>query len=191
VNPAVFLDRDGTLVEEAGYIDRVDRIVVFPYAVDAIRLIHRAGYLAVVVTNQAGVAKGIFPERFVEEGREYLAGRLAEGGEAFDGYYYCPHHPDGAVAAYRRECECRKPRTGMIDRAARDLDIDVSRSVTIGDKWIDVQLGQNAGARGILVKTGYGASEAARAREGRPADAVCGNLIEAVVWLLDHPAATR
>jgi D-glycero-D-manno-heptose 1,7-bisphosphate phosphatase len=189
LKPAVFLDRDGTLVEEAGYIDRVERIVVYPWTVDAVRLLRRAGYLAVVVTNQAGVAKGIFPESFVAEGQRFLAARLAAGGEAFDGYYYCPHLRDAAVEAYRRDCECRKPRTGMLRKAARDLDIDISRSVVIGDKWIDVQLGHNAGARGILVKTGYGGSEATHPRTGRNADAVCANLIEAVVWLLDHPAA--
>ncbi len=189
MRPAAFLDRDGTLVEEAGYIDRVERIVLYPYAIEAVRLLRRAGYLAVVVTNQAGVAKGIFPESFVAEGRRYLADRFAEGGEAFDGYYYCPHLPDAKIEAYRRDCQCRKPRTGMVDQAARDLDIDLGRSVVIGDKWIDVQLGHNAGARGILVKTGYGASEAHGPREGRPAEAVCENLIEAVVWLLDHPAA--
>ncbi len=188
LKPAVFLDRDGTLVEEAGYIDRVERIVVYPFAVDAVRLLRRAGYLAVVVTNQAGVAKGIFPESFVAEGRRFLADRFAAGGEAFDGYYYCPHLPDATVEAYRCDCQCRKPRTGMVDQAARELGIDLSRSVVIGDKWIDVQLGHNAGARGILVKTGYGASEAIRPHDGRQADAVCANLIEAVVWLLDHPA---
>jgi D-glycero-D-manno-heptose 1,7-bisphosphate phosphatase len=189
VNPAVFLDRDGTLVEEGGYIDRVERFVMFPWTVDAIRLLRRAGYLAVVVTNQAGVAKGIFPESFVDEGRRFLVDRLAEGGVELDGHYYCPHLREAAVEAYRRDCECRKPRPGMVLQAARDLDIDLSRSVVIGDKRIDVELGWNAGARGILVRTGYGATEALGFGSGRPPDAICGNLMEAVVWLLDHPIA--
>ncbi len=188
--PAVFLDRDGTLVEEAGYIDRVDRIVLFPFAIDAVRLIHRAGYLAVVVTNQGGVAKGLIPESFLAEGRQFLEDRLAEGGERLDGYYYCPHLPDADIEKFRLDCTCRKPRTGMIDQAARELDIDVRRSVVVGDKVMDVQLGHNAGARGILVRTGYGVSEAVRPHGGSPADAVCRDLIDAVVWLLDHPAAS-
>jgi D,D-heptose 1,7-bisphosphate phosphatase len=120
MRPAVFLDRDGTLVEEAGYIERVERMVLFPWTVDAVRLLRRAGYLAVVVTNQAGVAKGVFPERFVAEGRAYLEGRLAQGGAALDGYYYCPHLKEAAVAAYRTDCQCRKPRPGMVMQAARD-----------------------------------------------------------------------
>ncbi len=189
MQPAVFLDRDGTMVEEAGYIERLDRLVLFPWTVDAVRLLRRAGYLVVVTTNQGGVAKGYFTEDFVREARRFLEEHLEAGGTKLDGFYYCPHLADGVVEAYRQACDCRKPRPGMALQAARDLDIDLRRSVVIGDRWRDVELGRNVGARGILVKTGYGASEAVAPVQGVEADAVCRDLMDAVVWLLDHPPA--
>jgi len=181
--PAAFLDRDGTLNEEAGYIDRLDRLVLFPYAVDAIRLLHQMEYLVVVITNQAGVAQGFYGEDFVEETGRYLAERARLGGTRIDGHYYCPHAPDAVVDKYRVECECRKPKAGMAVRAAQELDIDLRRSVVIGDRWRDLAVAQAIGGRGILVKTGYGATEAAMPPPGMAADAVCENLIDAVVWL--------
>src|SRR3954447_1387768 len=100
--PAVFLDRDGTLLEEAGYLDRLERLVFFPYSVDAVRLLKRAGVAVVIVTNQAGVARGIFKESFVGEAHRHIAERLALGGGHVDGFYYCPHHPEASVAEYRQ-----------------------------------------------------------------------------------------
>jgi D-glycero-D-manno-heptose 1,7-bisphosphate phosphatase len=157
MTPAVFLDRDGTLIEERGYLDRLDLISVFPYVPPALRRLRDAGYLLVLVTNQAGVARGYFDEAFVRRAHEHLAGLLARDGVTLDGYYYCPHHPEGVVEAYRRICRCRKPGPGMIEQAIGELDIDVARSYMVGDKWLDVELAVNAGARGILVRTGYGA----------------------------------
>lgn len=186
--PAAFLDRDGTINEDAGYVDRLERFVLYPFAIDAIRMLRRAGYLVVVLTNQAGVAKGLYPESFVDETRRYLEAQCARGGTGLDGHYYCPHSPDADVPEYRRECECRKPRPGLALQAARDLDIDLRRSVVIGDRWRDMAVARSVGARGILVRTGYGASEALRQPPDLPIDAVCDNLIGAVVWLLDHPA---
>jgi D,D-heptose 1,7-bisphosphate phosphatase len=187
--PAAFLDRDGTINEDAGYIDRLERLVLFPFAIDAIRLLRRAGYLVVVVTNQAGVAKGLYSEAFVDETRRFLEEQCARGDTQLDGHYYCPHAPDADVAAYRRECECRKPRPGMALQAARDLNIDLSRSVVIGDRWRDMAVARHVGARAILVRTGYGATEELHPPPGVAADAVCHDLIDAVVWLLDHPAS--
>jgi D-glycero-D-manno-heptose 1,7-bisphosphate phosphatase len=158
VRPAVFLDRDGTLIEERGYLDRVELIAPFPDAASALARLRDAGFALVLVTNQAGVARGYFDEAFVQRAHEHLAALLARDGIALDGYYYCPHHPDGTVERYRRVCRCRKPGPGMVEQAARDLDLDVARSFVVGDKWLDVELARNAGARGILVRTGYGAA---------------------------------
>jgi D,D-heptose 1,7-bisphosphate phosphatase len=187
--PAVFLDRDGTINVDAGYIDRLERLELYPFAIDAIRLFRRAGYLVVVITNQAGVAQGLYGEDFVETTARFLADRAKLGDTQIDGHYYCPHSPDAVVERYRVDCECRKPKAGMARRAAEELGIDLSRSVVIGDRWRDLAVAQAVGARGILVKTGYGATEALRPPPGLSADAVCDDLIGAAVWLLDHPVA--
>jgi D,D-heptose 1,7-bisphosphate phosphatase len=187
--PAAFLDRDGTINVDAGYIDRLDRLELYPFAIDAIRLFRRAGYLVVVITNQAGVAQGLYGEDFVETTARFLADRAKLGDTQIDGHYYCPHSPDAVVERYRVDCECRKPKAGMARRAAEELGIDLARSVVIGDRWRDLAVAQAVGARGIMVKTGYGATEALRPPPGMTADAVCDDLIGAAVWLLDHPVA--
>ena len=118
---AVFLDRDGTLVEEDGYVDRLDRLVFFPYSIDAIRLLNRSGHAVVIVTNQAGVARGIFKESFVAEAHQHITEQLAAAGARIDAFYYCPHHAEGIVGPYRQVCDCRKPQPGMLTRAASEL----------------------------------------------------------------------
>ena len=188
LRPAVFLDRDGTINEDAGYVDRLERFVLYPFAIDALRVLRRAGYLTVVLTNQAGVAMGLYPESFVEETRAYMESFAVPGETLLDGHYYCPHMPNAEVAAYRLDCECRKPKPGLALRAAADLGIDLPRSVVIGDRWRDLAVARQVGARGILVRTGYGASEAGRPPADLSPAAVCGNLIDAAVWLIDHPA---
>ena len=187
--PAVLLDRDGTINADAGYIDRLERLEIYPFAIDAIRLFRRAGYLVVVLTNQAGVAQGMYGEDFVETTARYLAEQAKLGDTQIDGHYYCPHSPDAVVERYRVDCDCRKPKAGMARRAAEELGIDLSRSVVIGDRWRDLAVAQAVGARGIMVKTGYGATEALNPPPDMTADAVCDDLIGAAVWLLDHPVA--
>jgi D-glycero-D-manno-heptose 1,7-bisphosphate phosphatase len=184
MSAAVFLDRDGTIVEEGGYLDRIDRLVLFPWSVDAVRILNRAGLPVVIVTNQAGVARGMFTEDVVRDLHDHLAGRFANGGARVDGFYYCPHHPEASVERYRLRCECRKPAPGMLRRAARELGLDLARSYVVGDRWIDVQMGAAAGARGLLVRTGYGASEARQAPQGTVAAAVVETLMDAVGWIL-------
>ena len=191
MKPAVFLDRDGTLVEEVGYLDRLDRLSLFPWSIDAVRLLNRAGFAVVVVSNQAGVARGFFAEPFVLEVQREIDALLAAAGGRIDGWYYCPHHPDAPLPQYRRACECRKPRPGMIRQAQAELGVDASRSYVIGDRWLDVQLARNVGARAILVRTGYGATEERQAPDGMAADMVADNLIEAVSWVLRDSRATR
>jgi D-glycero-D-manno-heptose 1,7-bisphosphate phosphatase len=184
---AVLLDRDGTINVDAGYVERLDRFEIYPFAMDAIRIFTQAGYLVVVITNQAGVAHGMYGEDFVATMAQHLVERAEARGGRIDGHYFCPHSPDAAVPQYRVECECRKPKAGLALRAARELGIDLTRSVVIGDRWRDLAVATAVGARGILVKTGYGATEALRPQPGIRADAVCQDLIGAAVWLLDHP----
>jgi len=187
VKPAVFLDRDGTVIEEVGYLNRLDRIAFFPWSVDAIRVLNQAGFLVAIVTNQAGVARGYFDETLVHETHAFIDRRVREGGARIDAYYYCPHHPDGAVEAYRQACDCRKPKPGMIQRAAREHGIDVSRSFVVGDRWLDVRMGQAAGASTVLVRTGYGLEEEAQP-DGTAADVVADNLMDAAAWIIQRHA---
>jgi D-glycero-D-manno-heptose 1,7-bisphosphate phosphatase len=184
VRAAVFLDRDGTVIEESGYLDRLDRLVVYPFAVDAVRLLNRAGLAVVVVSNQSGIARGLLREAFVQEAHAHLQAVLAAGGARLDGFYYCPHHPEATVGAYRAQCECRKPGAGMLRQAAADLHLDLGRSVLVGDRWGDVQAAHAAGGRGVLVRTGYGAAAEAAPRPGVVADAVVDDLAAAVSWIL-------
>jgi len=183
-HPAVFLDRDGTMIEDVGSLDRVERLAFFPWTVDAIRALNRAGFPVVVVTNQAGVARGWFAEAVLDEIHRAMARTLEAGGAKVAAYYYCPHHPQGTVAEYARSCDCRKPARGLIDRAARDLDLDPARSFVVGDKWLDVRLGRAVGARTVLVRTGTGAVEEMRRPDDVMADAIVDNLAAAASWML-------
>ena len=180
---AVFLDRDGTMIEEVGYLDALSQVAFFPWTVDAIRTFNRAGLAVVVVTNQSGIARGKITDAFVAETHRHMDAVLATGGARVDAYYYCPHHPDGRVAQYTRGCDCRKPGRGMIDQAATDLSLDPTRSFVVGDKWLDVQLGRAVGARAILVRTGNGAAEESQPLEGVTADVVVDNLAAAAEWI--------
>lgn len=184
MKPAVFLDRDGTLLEEGSYVDRLERLVFFPYSIDAIRALNQAALPVVVVTNQSGVARGMYSEEFVREAHAHLDRQLTAGGARIEGFYYCPHHPQGTVKAYRRDCECRKPKPGQFLQAAADLNLDLSRSFVVGDRWKDIEAGEATGARGVLVRTGYGREEEiARPTGGAE---VVDNLIAAVSWILRH-----
>ena len=137
---AVFLDRDGTMNVDVGYLDSVERFTLFPWTLEAVRLLRNSGYYVVVVTNQSGVARGMVDETFVEEIHQLMQEDLAMVGSQLDGLYYCPHESDALVREYRMECDCRKPKSGLIARAVADLDIDVSRSFVVGDKWSDIGL---------------------------------------------------
>jgi D-glycero-D-manno-heptose 1,7-bisphosphate phosphatase len=153
---AVFLDRDGTLIEEVNYLATPEQVLLLPGAADAVRRLNDAGVLVVVVTNQAGVARGYFPESRVGAVHAHISALLAECGARIDAFYHCPHHPTAGVGAYRVVCECRKPKPGLLLTAARELDIDLSRSWMIGDKPCDAEAGIAAGCRAILVRTGHG-----------------------------------
>jgi D-glycero-D-manno-heptose 1,7-bisphosphate phosphatase len=184
MRPAVFLDRDGTLIEERGYLDRLDLLEFYSFTTDAVRLLNRAGYATVVVTNQGGIGRGIIDEPFLRQVHETIDERLAAGNARIDRYYFCPHHPEAVVPELRIKCSCRKPASGMIEQACRELSIDAQRSFTIGDRRLDVAAGGHAGTRTILVRTGHGAHEEAMPPGNVHPDAILNNLMEAAGWIL-------
>jgi D-glycero-D-manno-heptose 1,7-bisphosphate phosphatase len=185
---AVFLDRDGTVAEEVGYVNHASRIRLIPGSADAVRRVREAGFLAVVVTNQAGVARDYFEEFVVHQANQRLAELLSLEGAALDGLYYCPHHPSAGVPPYRQECECRKPRPGMLQQAARDLKIDLAQSYMVGDGLVDVEAARAAGVVPVLVLTGYGRGhfEHRRSRWKVEPEHIAENLPEAVSWILER-----
>lgn len=156
MNKAVFLDRDGTINKEVNYLFRPEDFVFIDGTVESIKIFHKLGYKVIVITNQAGVARGYYKEQDIETLHSYVDKLLRVEGTYIDSYYYCPHHIDGIVDGYKNKCECRKPNVGMINQAVRDFDIDLSKSVIVGDKEIDVQTGRNAGiAKCVLVRSGH------------------------------------
>lgn len=183
----VILDRDGTLIEEVGYLDRLDRLQFYPYSVDAVRLLNRAGFKVAIATNQSGVARGIVEESFISEAHQHIAEYLAAGGARVDGFYYCPHHPDAARHEYAQSCDCRKPLPGMLRRAAADLGLDLATSFVVGDRWNDIEAGEAVGARTVLVRTGYGRISEARGSTQKLPAVFADNLMEAVSWILRQP----
>jgi histidinol-phosphate phosphatase family protein len=175
---AVFLDRDGTLVRETGYLSDPDALELLPGVPRALRNLVEADVPLVVVSNQSGVGRGLFREADVHAVMARLRERLRVHGVELAGIYFCPHRPD-------QGCPCRKPRAGLLQRAADDLNLSLAGSVMIGDKRIDAAAGRAAGGRGVLVRTGYGREEEARADlAGAPPDRVCDDLGAAVAWWL-------
>jgi D-glycero-D-manno-heptose 1,7-bisphosphate phosphatase len=179
--PAVFLDRDGTISEEVGYVNHIDRLRLFPWTALALRKLNEAGMAVVVVTNQSGVGQGYFPEELVLRVHERIREELASQGARVDAFYYCPHHPNARLAAYRKVCRCRKPETGMLEQAAADLGVDLGSAYVVGDSTRDIETGFKARARTVLVLTGYGKGnyEYHRADWPRRPDWVAENLLEA------------
>jgi D-glycero-D-manno-heptose 1,7-bisphosphate phosphatase len=156
---AVFIDRDGTISEEVGYVNHASRYRVFPFAAEAVRTLNEAGWLAILVTNQAGVARGYFREELIGDVHNLLTQELERGGARLDAIYYCPHHPSVGEPPYRQDCDCRKPRPGLIRRAAADFGLDLARCWMVGDRHSDTELARNAGVRSAFVLTGYGRGE--------------------------------
>jgi D,D-heptose 1,7-bisphosphate phosphatase len=186
MNRAVFLDRDGTINEEVGYLKDLGKLKLIPGAGAAIKKLNEAGLKVVVVTNQSGVARGYFTEAFVQEAHTLLETMLRNEGAHMDGIYYCPHHPEKGTSHYTKECDCRKPGTGLINAAARDLDIDIKKSYMIGDKWSDVELGQRAGTHTLLVNTGFAPDDPGNVRPSHvhEPDFIAHDITEAVEWIL-------
>ena len=184
--PALFLDRDGVLIEEVEYLARPEQVRLIPGAAAAIRKVNDAGWRVVVVSNQSGVARGLFPESLLPEIHRVIADRLlAEAGARVDRFYYCPHHPTEGQGGYRIDCDCRKPKPGMLLKAAAELGIDLARSCMVGDRATDLQAGAAAGCRTILVRTGYGHSAGLAGPDPKlHLEAVVLSVVEAVEFAL-------
>ncbi|MCU1266888.1 MAG: histidinol-phosphate phosphatase family domain/HAD-superfamily hydrolase, subfamily [Acidobacteria bacterium] len=199
---AVFIDRDGTISEEVGYINHPSRFRVFPYAAAAVKHLNDAGWLAILITNQAGVARGYFTEEMIHTVHDQLQFDLQQGGARLDAIYYCAHHPSVGEAPYRFDCDCRKPKPGLIMRAAKDLDVDLGQSWMVGDRYSDIELARVAGVNSAFVLSGYGRGEweYQRAEWRYEPDLVSENLLEAVQSIVNlkhelgsshsHPVST-
>ena len=185
-NIAVFLDRDGTVIEEIGYISDVHKIKLLPNASLAIKKLNAAGIKVIVVSNQSGVARNYFGIDAVESVMKRMVELLENEGARVDKILYCPHHPDGVIPEYAIECNCRKPKTGLMEQTAKEFDLDLSRCYMIGDKESDVRAGHNFGGKGILVLTGYGKglwADKSLWEEEKP-DFIAEDMLAAVDWII-------
>ena len=184
--PAVFLDRDGTINEQMGYINHTCRFQLLPGAANAIKKLNDAGIPVVVISNQSGLARGYFPEELLIAVHEKMNRQLAEVGAHVDGMYYCPHHPEAKEERFRAACNCRKPKPGLVLQAAEEIGLDPKRSYVVGDRWSDIKTAANCGATSILVRTGYGRGDEQYIgphQEIQP-DFKADDLSEAVDWIL-------
>ena len=184
---AVFIDRDGTISEEVGYINHPSRFRLFTYSAEAIGLLNSTDWLAILVTNQAGVARGYFSEDLIVNVHDQLKRGLQAGSAQLDAIYYCAHHPSVGEPPYRFDCDCRKPKPGLIDRAVKDFDVDLAASWMVGDRYGDVELARNAGLHSAFVLSGYGRGEWEYQRQSwkQQPDLVCENLLDAVQKIIN------
>jgi D-glycero-D-manno-heptose 1,7-bisphosphate phosphatase len=189
--PALFMDRDGTISEEVGYVNHPSRFRLFPYSADAIKLLNDNGWLAILVTNQAGVARGYFSEDVILNVHDQLRKGLETSSAKLDAIYYCAHHPSVGEPPYRFDCDCRKPKTGLINRATADFQIDLERSWMVGDRYGDVELARNAGLHSAFVLSGYGRGEWEYQRGSwkLEPEVVAENLLEAAKIIIERDAA--
>jgi len=191
-NRAVFLDRDGTIIQEVGHLRRVEDMVVYPFSARALRRLRETGFLLVVITNQSAIGRGWASERALENVHTALNEILGRDGGSPDAYYYCPHHPDALLDRYRKDCDCRKPKPGLLHRAAADLGIELARSYFVGDTLSDVEAGGSAGCRTLLVRTGYGTQHAQLLEAGgqtgscRLPDYIANDLLDASGWIISQ-----
>ncbi|HEY0406314.1 MAG TPA: HAD family hydrolase [Pyrinomonadaceae bacterium] len=185
---AVFMDRDGTISEEVGYVNHTARYRVFQYSAEAVRLLNDAGWLAILVTNQAGVARGYFTEELIASVHGVLRSELEKQGARLDAIYYCAHHPSVGQPPYRFDCDCRKPKPGLITRAAAEFEIDLAGSWMVGDRYSDIELARNAGVRSAFVLSGYGRGEweYQRANWQHEPDIVAEDLLEAARKIIEQ-----
>lgn len=186
--PAAFIDRDGVINTELNYVHRREDFELLPGVIEGLRLLARHGWVLVVVTNQAGIAKGLYDEAAFAALTAHMRTLLAEQGVELAGVYYCPHHPKGTVTAFAVDCDCRKPLPGMLLRAARELNLDLANSVLVGDKSSDTAAGRAAGvALTVLVESGHALPTDTRGL----ADHRCKGLREAAQWLVQQVRLPR
>lgn len=182
----MFLDRDGTINEQMGYINHVSRFHLLPRAASAIRLLNEHDIPVVVVSNQSGVGRGYFPETLLDEVHEKMDRLLADNGAHVDGLYVCPHHPEAKEDKYRLDCDCRKPKIGLFRRAAEVLELDLPHSYVVGDRWSDLKAATTCKATGILVLTGYGRGDMKYIGPGESIQPryIAEDLYDAVLWII-------
>lgn len=184
--PAVFIDRDGTINEQMGYINHLSRFHLIPGVADAIRLLNKNDFLAIIITNQSGVARGYFTMELLYEVHSLMIETLRRDGANIDAVFFCPHYPGGKVPEYSHECDCRKPRTGLIDQARDAFNIDMSRSYLVGDHTTDLELAHHCNLEGIMVRTGYGMGEISYILQQisiKPCY-IAEDLLDAVKWII-------
>lgn len=182
-NQAVFVDRDGVIIQEPPhYAHEISQLNFISQSAAAIRLLNENGFMVVVVSNQAGIARGYYSEEEAILFNHVMRERLAQEGARIDAIYYCPHHPQATIERYRVNCDCRKPKPGMLVRAMKELNIDLNRSFVVGDKLSDIETGKSAGCHTILVKTGYGEEELRNDRFA--GDHIASNLFDAAKYIL-------
>jgi len=179
---AVFLDRDGTIIEDSGYISTPEQIHFIPGSIAAIKKLNQAGYKVIVITNQSGVARGIFSEDMLQTIDKIVHRQILNGGAHVDGFYYCPHHPEHGVYPYKQKCDCRKPEIGLIKKAVKDHQLELAGSFLVGDHSCDIGAGKKAGVKTIFVLTGHGAKEKEKLAE-KP-DHTAADLAAAVKYIL-------
>ena len=193
MRPAVFLDRDGTINEQMGYINHISRFVLLPGVGAAIRRLNERDIPVVVVTNQSGLARGYFPEELLTAVHGKMERLLADAGAHVDGIYICPHHPEAKEERFRMACDCRKPKSGLFLQAAAELGLDLGRSYVVGDRWSDLKAAAAVNATGVLVLTGYGRGDYQYIGPGQsiqPAS-VAEDLTQAVEWILGEMMAKK
>lgn len=185
--PAIFMDRDGTINEQRGYINHLSRFVLLPGVTEAVRLLNENNFLTIIVSNQSGVARGYFPIDLVDKVHASLRATLKEKGAIIDGIFFCPHYPRGAVERYNSECGCRKPATGLIEKARDSFDIDMSSSYVVGDRHTDIELAHRSNLKGILVETGYGLGDIEYIIPNKPIKPIyiARDLLDAARWIVD------
>lgn len=185
---AIFIDRDGTLNEDVGYISDPEEFRLFDFAPEAVRLINNSGFLVIVLTNQSGIARGFLTEEILGRLHDKMESELAHRGARIDRIYFCPHHPEIGEPPYKVDCDCRKPKSGLILQAAREMDVNLKKSYVVGDRYRDMETGQAVGATGVLVLTGFGSEEARTPPANRlqQPEHVAENLVEAVRWILNR-----
>ena len=187
---AVFLDRDGTINEDVGYPSNSGQVHIYPSSYEAVKKINQAGFLAVVITNQSGIGRGLLSEEDLESIHQKMRESFKAHKAQIDGFFYCPHYLSSAISRYNADCACRKPHPGMGLQAASALGIDLAGSYMIGDKVEDIQFGLSIRAKPILVLTGYGKkSLATLKKEGISPAHVAQNLLQAVDWILEYEKA--
>ena len=178
-NKAVFIDRDGTINVNVGYIDHPDDFQMYPGVIEGIKLLKKNGYKIIIVTNQSGIGRGYFVKKNLDDIHHKMNHELSENGTTVDAIYYCPHHPDD-------QCNCRKPKTGLLEQAVKDLNIDIKESFIIGDRMLDMEAGDKIGCNTVLVPENKEKVSLEMKKSLVKPDCICDDFLSGVQWILNH-----